>query len=227
MVTAGTQLGQRTMAHNMAPDHRSHGAVPPANPTGPGGQNDNESGSADAMGLAPDSPFGADDSSWPQTVTRAHIIGAVRHRHRSPVTGAGLAICTGPNSLPGLRVATPNDAPCRIGRGQRTAPTRSVATTECSICISDRPRLIRVGGAPNDGDALNLRIVHQLAGCDASMMDIVTLSDAPGYDRDRVVAQPFLEGSQCNVRIIRLSPGQVLPPHTHGSSGSRALRGRR
>ena len=49
-------------------------------------------------------------------------------------------------------------------------------------------------------------------------MDIVTLSDAPGYDRDRVVAQPFLEGSQCNVRVIRLSPGQVLAPHTHGSS---------
>jgi len=69
-----------------------------------------------------------------------------------------------------------------------------------------------------DGDALNLRVVHQLAGCDASVMDIITLSDAPDYDPDRVVAQPFLEGSQCNVRIIRLSPGQVLPPHTHGSS---------
>jgi len=49
-------------------------------------------------------------------------------------------------------------------------------------------------------------------------MDIVSLSDAPGYDSDRWVAQPFLEGSQSNVRLIRLSPGQALPPHTHGSS---------
>ena len=49
-------------------------------------------------------------------------------------------------------------------------------------------------------------------------MHITTLSDAPGYDRDRVVAQPFLEGLQCNVRVIRLSPGQMLPSHTHGSS---------
>lgn len=49
-------------------------------------------------------------------------------------------------------------------------------------------------------------------------MDIVTLSDASPYDRDRVVADPFLEGSQSNVRLIRLCPGQALPPHTHGSS---------
>ena len=49
-------------------------------------------------------------------------------------------------------------------------------------------------------------------------MDIISLSDAPAYDSNRVVAQPFLEGSQSNVRLIRLSPGQALPPHTHGSS---------
>lgn len=49
-------------------------------------------------------------------------------------------------------------------------------------------------------------------------MDIVTLADAPDYDSERVVAQPFLEGSQSNVRVIRLSPGQILPPHTHGAS---------
>lgn len=49
-------------------------------------------------------------------------------------------------------------------------------------------------------------------------MDIVTLADAPSYDCERVVAQQFLEGSQSNVRVIRLSPGQALPPHTHGSS---------
>ena len=49
-------------------------------------------------------------------------------------------------------------------------------------------------------------------------MEIVSLADAPGYDVNAVVAQPLLEGSQCNVRIIRLSPGQALPPHTHGVS---------
>ncbi len=49
-------------------------------------------------------------------------------------------------------------------------------------------------------------------------MDIVTLNDAPAYRSDRIVAEPFLEGSRSNVRVIRLSPGQVLPPHTHGVS---------
>lgn len=49
-------------------------------------------------------------------------------------------------------------------------------------------------------------------------MKIVTLDAAPDFDPERVVAQPFLEGSQCNARIIRLSPGQALPPHTHGVS---------
>jgi quercetin dioxygenase-like cupin family protein len=49
-------------------------------------------------------------------------------------------------------------------------------------------------------------------------MNIITLSDASPYDSERVVAEPFLEGSQSNVRLIRLSPGQALPPHTHGSS---------
>lgn len=49
-------------------------------------------------------------------------------------------------------------------------------------------------------------------------MDIITLSEASAYDNDRVVAEPLLEGSQSNVRLIRLSPGQALPPHTHGSS---------
>ena len=49
-------------------------------------------------------------------------------------------------------------------------------------------------------------------------MDIITLADAPAYDRERVVAEPFLEGSQSNIRVIRLSPGQALPAHTHGAS---------
>jgi quercetin dioxygenase-like cupin family protein len=54
--------------------------------------------------------------------------------------------------------------------------------------------------------------------CEAADMDIITLRDGSRYDSDRVVAEPLLEGSQSNVRLIRLSPGQALPPHTHGSS---------
>lgn len=49
-------------------------------------------------------------------------------------------------------------------------------------------------------------------------MKLVTLADASAYDSERVVAEPFLDGSQSNVRVIRLNPGQTLPPHTHGSS---------
>lgn len=49
-------------------------------------------------------------------------------------------------------------------------------------------------------------------------MDIVSLADAPPYDLDRFVAAPFLDGRMCNARIIRLSPGQALPPHTHAPS---------
>ncbi|MCU0268568.1 MAG: cupin domain-containing protein [Acidimicrobiales bacterium] len=49
-------------------------------------------------------------------------------------------------------------------------------------------------------------------------MNLTSLSAAPAYDPERVVAEAFLEGSQSNVRVIRLSPGQTLPPHTHGAS---------
>ena len=42
--------------------------------------------------------------------------------------------------------------------------------------------------------------------------------DAPEFDPDGVVAAPFLDGDQCNVRVIRISPGQALVPHRHGSS---------
>jgi quercetin dioxygenase-like cupin family protein len=49
-------------------------------------------------------------------------------------------------------------------------------------------------------------------------MQIARLADAPGYDASRVVARPFLDATQCNARVIRLSAGQVLPPHTHGAS---------
>lgn len=49
-------------------------------------------------------------------------------------------------------------------------------------------------------------------------MRLTRLADAPDYDRDGFVAVPMLEGSQSNVRVIRLSPGQSLPPHTHATS---------
>ncbi|NLE70486.1 MAG: cupin domain-containing protein [Actinomycetales bacterium] len=49
-------------------------------------------------------------------------------------------------------------------------------------------------------------------------MEIHSLADAPGYDDARFVAVPFAEGTQSNARLIRLAPGQELPPHTHGAS---------
>jgi quercetin dioxygenase-like cupin family protein len=49
-------------------------------------------------------------------------------------------------------------------------------------------------------------------------MQLTSLHDAPGYDLDRVVAEALLDGTQSNVRIIRLSAGQTLPPHTHARS---------
>jgi quercetin dioxygenase-like cupin family protein len=49
-------------------------------------------------------------------------------------------------------------------------------------------------------------------------MKITHLSDAAGYDPASFVAEPLLDGSKSNVRIIRLSAGQTLPPHTHGVS---------
>lgn len=42
--------------------------------------------------------------------------------------------------------------------------------------------------------------------------------DAPEFDPNGVVAEPFLDGSKCNVRVILISPGQTLVPHRHGSS---------
>lgn len=49
-------------------------------------------------------------------------------------------------------------------------------------------------------------------------MDLVNLTDAPPHDPEGFVAVPFLDGEQGNVRVIRLSPGQTLPPHTHEPS---------
>lgn len=49
-------------------------------------------------------------------------------------------------------------------------------------------------------------------------MRMTTLADAADYNSDRVVAEPLLDGTQSNVRIIRLSAGQTLPTHTHATS---------
>ncbi len=49
-------------------------------------------------------------------------------------------------------------------------------------------------------------------------MQLARLVEAPSYDDAQVVAQPFLDAAQCTVRVIKLEPGQVLPPHTHGVS---------
>jgi len=59
---------------------------------------------------------------------------------------------------------------------------------------------------------------RSVSPCDAVWVEITSLNDAPGYGGDRLVAQPLIEGSQSNVRIIRLSAGQALPPHRHGES---------
>lgn len=49
-------------------------------------------------------------------------------------------------------------------------------------------------------------------------MELVNLADAPPHDPETFVAVPFLDGDTCNARVIRLSPGQALPPHTHEPS---------
>jgi quercetin dioxygenase-like cupin family protein len=49
-------------------------------------------------------------------------------------------------------------------------------------------------------------------------MRMTTLAEAAGYDSEQFVAEPLLDGTQSNVRLIRLSPGQRLPAHTHASS---------
>ncbi len=38
------------------------------------------------------------------------------------------------------------------------------------------------------------------------------------YDADGYVALEVMHGEHSNVRMIRLSPGTALPPHTHGTS---------
>ncbi len=49
-------------------------------------------------------------------------------------------------------------------------------------------------------------------------MRTIQLTESADYDPDRVVAVGLLAGEHSNVRMIRLSPGQTLPPHTHATS---------
>lgn len=49
-------------------------------------------------------------------------------------------------------------------------------------------------------------------------MQLISLADTPAYDPERYVAHALLDAGHCSVRLIRLSPGQTLPPHTHGES---------
>lgn len=49
-------------------------------------------------------------------------------------------------------------------------------------------------------------------------MRTIRPTEAADYDPDRMVAIGLLEGEHSNVRMIRLSPGQTLPPHTHATS---------
>lgn len=49
-------------------------------------------------------------------------------------------------------------------------------------------------------------------------MRTIRPTETADYDPDRVVAIGLLAGEHLNVRMIRLSPGQTLPPHTHDTS---------
>jgi quercetin dioxygenase-like cupin family protein len=49
-------------------------------------------------------------------------------------------------------------------------------------------------------------------------MKLAHIQDIPRPESQVIVAKPLLEGDQSSVRIIRLAPGQALPPHRHGVS---------
>ncbi len=53
---------------------------------------------------------------------------------------------------------------------------------------------------------------------ETTLMQIARLSDAPAYNDEHLVAHRLLEAEHCNVRFIRLSPGQAVPPHAHSGS---------
>jgi quercetin dioxygenase-like cupin family protein len=49
-------------------------------------------------------------------------------------------------------------------------------------------------------------------------MKVVRIADVDLPSPERFVARPILEGDQSNVRLIRIAPGNALPPHRHGRS---------
>src|SRR5579859_1681285 len=49
-------------------------------------------------------------------------------------------------------------------------------------------------------------------------MKVVRIEDFERPAAQGIFATPLLDGDQSNVRIIRLAPGQALPPHRHGVS---------
>jgi quercetin dioxygenase-like cupin family protein len=49
-------------------------------------------------------------------------------------------------------------------------------------------------------------------------MELVSIHDASPHDSARFVAEELVQGELCNVRIIRLLPGQDLPAHRHTPS---------
>lgn len=49
-------------------------------------------------------------------------------------------------------------------------------------------------------------------------MRIVHLSDVPPATADRFSAESLVETPTSSLRVIRLAPGQELPPHRHGAS---------
>ena len=49
-------------------------------------------------------------------------------------------------------------------------------------------------------------------------MKLVHIQDVQRPEAQGIFAKPLLEGEQSNVRIIRLAPGQALPPHRHADS---------
>lgn len=48
-------------------------------------------------------------------------------------------------------------------------------------------------------------------------MDIARIADAPDFT-DHFVAVSLVETETSSMRVIRLAPGQELPPHRHGIS---------
>lgn len=49
-------------------------------------------------------------------------------------------------------------------------------------------------------------------------MQLVHPTEVADYGADDFVAVAVASGTHSNVRMIRLGPGQSLPPHTHASS---------